>query len=445
VLKKEETFFALSTPMGRSATATVRINGGDALRVLLQLSKKKKTKIKHARNIVTNIYNKNNSLIDNVVVSYYKKPKSYTGEDLVEIHTHGNPIIINTLVRELCLLGVRIAEPGEFTKTAYLNGKIDLIQAESVLSLINSKSASGVNLSLNSISGSMTKELQKTRSSLIGALGLLEYELDISETENQDKTHSEVQKTLKKNLERINKFLSSGQAAKILTSGARIVICGEPNVGKSTLFNSIMKYERAIVTNIAGTTRDTIEEGLTLNKHSVVFVDTAGLRETDDVIERKGIQRTREEINNADIVISLFDSNKETHKNIKTKNNIRVLNKIDLLQNNSLKNLIKKNKGFLFVSAKNKKGLSKLLRKIEEKVSEITTKNNDFFLTSKRQERVLINIQNEIKPLVKNNEKNLELLAHHTTNAIGFFDNLLGKTSTDDVLDSVFSSFCVGK
>ena len=445
MLENKETFFALSTPMGRSATATIRINGEKALATLLQLSNKKKLDIKHAKNILVNIYNKNNDLIDNVVTTYYKKPKSYTGEDLIEIHTHGNPTIINTLSKELLELGVRPAEPGEFTKTAYLNGKMDLIQAESVLLLINSTSASGVNLSLNNVVGFATNELQKTKNNLISALGLLEYELDISETENQTTTTKNVHKTIHKTVKNVKRILSSGQASKILTSGARIVICGEPNTGKSTLFNALIKHERAIVTNIPGTTRDTIEEGLILNKNNVVLVDTAGLRPTKNLVEKKGIERTKDEIKNADIVLSLFDFTTKENKRKNNKNTLYIINKVDLLDSHSLNKLMKQNPGFVFISAKEKQGIDKLLLEIEKCVFKITAKNNSLFLTSKRQENVLFQIQSELEPLVTNNETNLELLAHHTKKAIGIFDNLLGKTTADDVLDSVFSGFCVGK
>lgn len=445
MLENKETFFALSTPMGRSATATIRINGEKALATLLQLSNKKKLDIKHAKNTLVNIYNKNNGLIDNVVTTYYKKPKSYTGEDLVEIHTHGNPTIINTLSKELLELGVRPAEPGEFTKTAYLNGKMDLIQAESVLLLINSTSALGVNLSLNNVTGFATNELQKTKNSLISALGLLEYELDISETENQTTTTKAVHKTIHKTVKNVKRILSSGQASKILTSGARIVICGEPNTGKSTLFNALIKHERAIVTDIPGTTRDTIEEGLVLNKNNLVLVDTAGLRSTKNLVEKKGIERTKNEIKNADIVLSLFDCTKTKNKRKNIKNTLHIINKVDLLDDHSLNKLMKQNPGFVFISAKEKQGIDKLLLEIENRVFKITAKNNNLFLTSKRQENVLYQIQSELEPLIVNNETNLELLAHHTKKAIGFFDNLLGKTTADDVLDSVFSGFCVGK
>ena len=445
MLTTRETFFALSTPIGRSATATIRISGENALTTLLQLSKRKEIDIKHAKSTLVSIYNKNNDLIDNTVSTYHKKPKSYTGEDLVEIHTHGNPTIINALSNELLEMGVRPAEPGEFTKTAYLNGKMDLVQAESVLFLINSTSASGVNLSLNNVAGFATNELQKTRKSLIIALGLLEYELDISETENQKTTTTKVHKALYRTSKNVKRFLSSGQASKILTTGARIVICGEPNTGKSTLFNALLKHERAIVTNIPGTTRDTIEEGLVINKNNVIFVDTAGLRETKNPVEQKGIERTRDEIKSADIVLSLFDSIKKQHKDKNNKKVIHVLNKIDLLDKNSLKKIKDKNSGLVFISAKKKQGLSDLLLKIENLVFQITQKNNNLFITSKRQEDVLLQIQSELEPLIKTKEKNLELLAHHTKKAVGFFDNLLGKTTTDDVLDSVFSGFCVGK
>ena len=443
--ESKETFFALSTPVGRSATATIRISGEVALAALLQLSKKEIKEIKHSKTFVTDIYSKNNCLIDNVIAVYYKNPKSYTGEDLVEIHTHGNPIIVNALSRELSLMGIRIAEPGEFTKTAFCNKKLDLIQAESILTLINSKSSAGVSLSLNSASGSLTAFLKNTRKELVFASSLLEYELDVSEIDNQKKTQEAVQKTLVKTLRKTEKLLSSGQSSRLLVSGARIVICGKPNVGKSTLFNSILKHNRSIVTSLAGTTRDTVEENLILNNQSVVFIDTAGIRDTKNIVERKGIERTNEEIDSADIVLFMVDANETKPPKDIIKNAIVIYNKIDLLQKSQLRVLKTNSKNSFFVSAKNKTGINKLLSKIEKTLFKTHIKDNDLFLTSSRQEQALYNIKKEIKPLVYNKEKNLELLAHHTTNAIGFFDNLLGKTSTDDILENVFSSFCVGK
>ena len=253
--KKEHTYFGLSTPLGRSATATIRISGYKSKAVLNKITAGKLRKPKHKKSSVVDIYNKNNGLIDNAVITFFEAPNSYTGDDLVEIHTHGNPIIIDMLYNTLFDLGLRLAEPGEFTRTAYLNNKIDLIQAESVLSLINSNTIEGVGLSLKNVTGSLSKKTTQMRSDIINTLGLVEYELDISETDNQQDTITQTQKNIKNLLLKTKELISTAKYARIKTIGAQVVIYGKPNVGKSTLFNSLLNFERSIVTNIKGTTR----------------------------------------------------------------------------------------------------------------------------------------------------------------------------------------------
>ena len=441
--KKENTYFGLSTPMGRSATATIRISGKKAKEALQRLSSRKLKNPKHRMSVVLNIYNKNNSLIDNVLVSFFESPNSYTGDDLVEIHTHGNPIIVNRVYEALLDFGLRIADPGEFTRAAYLNNKIDLVQAEGVLSLINANTKEGVSLSLNNISGSLSTKTKKMRKDIISALGFVEYELDISEVDTQKDTTLKTHKTIKTILLETKELISTAKYARIKTVGARVVIYGEPNVGKSTLFNSLLNYERSIVTNISGTTRDTIEETSTVGSHSVVFIDTAGIRTTNDPVEKLGIVRTQEKIIEADLSIKIITKIPKTSK-AKSKNNITVLNKIDLLSDNELTN-IKNNKNIICVSAKHKTGLPLLLKRINKKLSLDALNKSENQITSIRQEKSLKKIQRELKKALKNKEENLEIIAHHLGVAIKEFDSFLGKTSPDDILESVFSNFCVGK
>ena len=440
---KEDTYFGLSTPLGRSATATIRISGKKVKQTLNKLTSGKLKKPKHRKSVVLDIFCKNNNLIDNVVMSFFEGPNSYTGEDLAEVHTHGNPIIVDSVYNTLLDFGLRIAEPGEFTRAAYLNNKIDLIQAESVLSVINANSKEGVNLSLNNISGSLSTKTSQMKADLINALGFVEYELDISETDTQNETINRTHSSIKTLLLDTEKLISTSKYARIKTVGARVVIYGKPNVGKSTLFNSLLNYERSIVTNIAGTTRDTIEETSTIGNHSVVFVDTAGIRETEDPIEKLGVSRTQEKIKEADLSIQIITKTHKTYKT-ETKNNLVVLNKTDLLNNNEL-NKLKKNKNIICVSAKNKTGLSNLLKKINQKLNQENQNKNENQITSIRQEHSLKKIQKELKEVLKNKEKNLEIIAHRLGAAIKEFDSLLGKTSPDDILESVFSNFCVGK
>ena len=441
--KKENTFFGLSTPLGKSATATIRISGEKTKTVLHRLTSGKIQNPKHRKSTVLNIYNKNNNLIDNAVVVFFEGPNSYTGDDLVEIHTHGNPIIINSVYNALLDFGLRIADPGEFTRSAYINNKIDLIQAESVLSLINSNTKEGVNLSLNNISGTLSAKTVQMRTDIINALGFVEYELDISETDTQKNTIVKTHKSIKELLLETKELISTAKYARLKTVGAHVVIYGKPNVGKSTLFNALLNYERSIVTDIAGTTRDTIEERSTVGNHSVVFIDTAGIRVTNNPIEKLGVVRAQEKIKEADLSIQIITKPTEM-ETVKTKNKLTVLNKTDLLNEAQL-NKLKTNKNIIFVSAKNKSGLSALLKNINQKLDLKTKNKNEYQITSLRQEQSLKKIQEELEEILENKEKNLEIIAHHLDNAIKEFDNFLGKTSPDDILESVFSNFCVGK
>ena len=441
---KQETYFALSTPAGRSATATIRMSGPNSKNTILRLFKNKNKNLKPGFNHVVSLYNKNNDLIDKCVVVFYKNPKSFTGDDMVEIHTHGNPIIIDIVSKELLDLGVRYAEAGEFTRAALLNNKIDLIQAESLLSLINAKSTTGVQISNTNLTGSLTKRFKKMRELLIKTLGLLEYELDISETENQKEISNQALKSLRKIHKKANILISSTTSARINIDGARIVIYGEPNVGKSSIFNALLAYKRSIVTEIAGTTRDSIQERLNIGKHNAVLIDTAGIRNTKDKVEQLGIDRTNEEIKSADILLHIVDANKNADYK-KHKNQITVLNKIDLLSEDQESGLKNTNTKAVFVSAKDKNGINLLIERIEKKLTTITNHNQKEHITSPRQEQILIKVNKTILPIIKHQETNIEIIAHHTKEAINHFNHLLGKTNVDDILDEIFSNFCVGK
>ena len=443
-MDNQETYFALSTPSGRSATATIRISGPNSKSTTLKFFKNKNKNLRPRLNYVVPLYNKNNDLIDTCVVVYYKKPKSFTGDDMVEIHTHGNPVIVETISKELLTLNVRPAEPGEFTRAALLNNKIDLIQAESLLSLINAKTVAGVRISNTNLGGVLTKRFRKMRELLIKTLSLLEYELDISETENEKEISSQALNSLIKIHKKANSLISSTTSARVNIDGARIVIFGKPNVGKSSIFNALLTYKRSIVTEIAGTTRDSIQERLNIGKHNTVLIDTAGIRNTKDKIEQLGIDRSNEEMKSADVLLHIIDNTKNAD-NKKQKNQITVLNKIDLLPKDKIKAIKNTETKTVFVSAKDKTGINLLIEKIEKKLSVITNYSQSEHITSLRQEQLLIKVNKTILPIIKDKEANIEIIAHHTKEAINHFDNLLGKTSADDILDEIFSDFCVGK
>ena len=442
---QQDTVYALSSHPGRSAISVIRITGEGAFLIIEKITKNKIKKIKHKTSYPCPIYNINNKLIDKAVFTFYCSPNSYTGENLVEITTHGNPIIVSSLFNTLKDLGLRLANPGEFTSRAYQNKKIDLVQAESTLSVINAKSKAGVQSSLRGVIGKLSNKLKKTKQLLVLSLAELEYELDISETDNNKSVINRAEKNIKKTILEMEKLINTHNKASILTDGARVVIVGAPNVGKSTLLNSLIDKEKAIVTEIPGTTRDTIESLTYFSNYPVLLVDTAGIRETDDTIESIGIEKTKQEILSADIIYNI-QSRKRPNQKTNSKKTIKIYNKSDLMEKNEILELQAKNPNCLIVSAKNKTGLNKLKSRTE-RILKLKTKSSDsIFLSSKRQQTALTrSIQHLKSALQEESMCELEIVAYNLRQALNEFDWVLGKTTTDDILNSVFSNFCVGK
>ena len=442
---QQDTVYALSTPPGRSAISVIRITGKSAFLIIEKITKNKIKKIKHQTSYPCSIYNINNNLIDKAVLTFYCSPNSYTGENLVEITTHGNPIIVNSLFNTLKDLGLRLANPGEFTSRAYQNKKIDLVQAESTLSVINAKSKTGVQSSLQGVIGRLSNKLEKTKQLLVLSLGELEYELDISETDNNKSVINRAKKNIKKTIFEMERLIKTHNKASILTDGAKVVIVGAPNVGKSTLLNALINKEKAIVTEIPGTTRDTIESLTYFSNYPVLLLDTAGIRETDDTIESIGIEKTKQEIISADIIYNI-QSRKRPNQETDSKKTIKIYNKSDLMEKNEILELQTKNPNCLIVSAKNKTGLNELKSRTE-RILKLKTKSSDsIFLSSKRQQAALTrSVQHLKNALLEESLCEIEIIAYNLRQALNEFDWVLGKTTTDDILESVFSNFCVGK
>ena len=442
---QRDTVYALSSSPGRSALSIIRITGENAFFVLEKITKIKKKKIKHQTSFPCSIFNINNELIDTAVTTFYCSPNSYTGEDLVEITTHGNPIIIDRLFNTLKNVGLRLANPGEFTSRAYHNKKIDLIQAESTLSVINAKSKAGVQSSLKGVIGKLSNKLEEVRKLLVLSLAELEYELDISETNNNKNVINRAERTIKKTILDMENLIKTHNKSSIITDGARVVIVGAPNVGKSTLLNALIGDERAIITDIPGTTRDTIEVLTYFSNYPVILLDTAGIRETSDKIERMGIKKTKQEIMSADIVYNI-QSKEKTNYVTDEKKTIKIYNKSDLMEKKEILELQTKKPNCLIVSAKNKTGLDKLKSRTENLLKIKTKSRDSLFLSSKRQQTALIkSVEHLKKALTKESLFELEIIAHNLRLALSEFDWVLGKTTTDEILQSVFSNFCVGK
>ena len=443
---QQDTIFALSSAPGRSAVSVIRITGKMAFFIAEKLTKNKTRKIKHRTSYPCSIYNINNDLIDKVVLTFYCSPNSYTGENLVEITTHGNPIIIDSVFNAFKDLGLRLANPGEFTSRAYHNKKIDLVQAESTLSIINAKSRAGVQSSLKGVLGKLSSKLEKIKQSLVFSLSELEYELDISETNNNINVIKEAEKNINNTVFEMEKLIKTHEKASILNDGARVVIIGEPNAGKSTLLNALIGEERAIVTDTPGTTRDTIESLTYFSNFPVLLLDTAGIRKTKNKIEKIGIERTKQEVFSADIVYNIQPHNTNKNTSTNTKKTIKIYNKSDLMTKEEISELQKKEPNCVIISAKEKTGLNQLKQKTEKFLKLRTNSGETLFLSSKRQQAALTKSAKHLKDaLTKESLHELEIIAHNLRLALNEFDWVLGKTTTDDILESVFSNFCVGK
>ena len=399
----------------------------------------------------------NGEIVDEVLVSYFKEPYSYTTENMCEINTHGGNLIVRKIL-EICLkYGANMAEPGEFTKRAFLNGRIDLLQAESVIDVINSKSEKELKTSINQLEGKLSKEIAKIKNQIMEVMVNVEVDIDYPEYDLDEVTGYQICEMLEIVINELKRLENSFDNGKVLKEGVKTAIIGRPNAGKSSLLNLILDEERAIVTEIEGTTRDTIEEFVNVEGVPLKLIDTAGIREAKDEVERIGIAKSMEIAKNADLVIAIFDSSKELTKEdleildiIKDKVAIVVLNKMDLDQKisentyeicNSCKNIIK-------MSTLEEKGLQELYDKISEMfgLEEINV-DNDVIITNLRHKNLIskaLDNANKAKDALNNNMP-LDIIAIFLREILEDLGNITGDVVTDDIIDEIFSKFCLGK
>jgi tRNA modification GTPase len=436
------TIVSQATPMGHSSIAVVRLSGSRSFEFTESLSGVKKSR-KHHDVVLLPIKNKDGEKIDSGVFTFFSKPNSYTGEEVVEISCHGNPFIVEMIIEHSIFLGARLAEPGEYTKRAFLNGKLSLSQAESVSLLISSRSRSSAVQNTKNIEGGASKKVKHIKNYLIKTLSTIEYELDVSEKDEVSKTTSvKLSKLLKNNIIDCKNLLGSFGAGTAYSTGFRVVIVGRPNVGKSTLMNAMLGLSRSIVSEQAGTTRDSISHNLIIGGVPITLVDTAGVRETQNKIEIKGVKRTKAEIDRGDIVISLFTGDIQPIENIELKNKINVFTKTDIHNHKNV------DTSAVFVSAVTGLGLNALKKSIKKNIMGLTSYTGDTFINTERQRLAIHScLESTTSALSAITKKPplFEIAAHESRLAINSLESFLGETTTDEILDSVFSDFCVGK
>ena len=436
------TIVSQATPMGHSSIAVVRLSGSRSFEFTESLSGVRGPR-KHHEIILLPIKNKEGEKIDSGIFTFFSKPNSYTGEEVVEISCHGNPFIVEMIIEHSVFLGARLAEPGEYTKRAFLNNKLTLSQAESVSLLISSRSKESAVQNNKNIEGGASKKVKDIKKSLMKTLSIIEYELDVSEKDEVSlKTSKELSMLLKNNILQCESLLGSFSAGTAYSTGFRVVIVGRPNVGKSTLMNAMLGQGRSIVSEQAGTTRDSISHNLIIGGIPITLVDTAGVRGAKNKIEAEGIRKTGAEIDRSDIVLSLFTTGAQPVENIELKNKINVFTKCDIHKHESVDSSI------LSVSAITGLGLNALKKSIKHNLLGLASHTGDAFINTERQKltvRSCLESTTSALGAITKNPPLFEIAAHESRLAINSLESFLGETTTDEILDGVFSDFCVGK
>ncbi len=396
-------------------------------------------------------------IIDEVLVSYFKAPKSYTTENMCEINSHGGNIVVKRIL-ELCLKnGADLAEPGEFTKRAFLNGRIDLVQAESVIDVINAKSEKEAKAGMKQLEGVLSKEITDIKQEIMNVMVNIEVAIDYPEYDVEDVTNNQIMNMLDNVQEKLMRLEKTFDNGKIVKEGIKTAIIGRPNAGKSSLLNAILREDRAIVTEYEGTTRDTIEEFVTINGIPLKLIDTAGIRNAKDEVEKIGIAKSREIANSADLVIAIFDASKKLEEEdieilelAKNKKSIIILNKIDLESkiNDNDKRLREASDCIIKISALNHTGLDKLYEEITNlfHLNEINL-DNDVVITNIRHKNLITKASESVKKTKENVKKEmpLDMIAIFIRDILENLGNITGEIVTDDIIDEIFAKFCLGK
>lgn len=463
----QETIVALASPSGTGAIAVIRISGKDAISIAEQVFQsvsgksisQQKTHTIHLGHIVDE-----GKVYDQVLLSIFKNPHSYTGEDVIEISCHGSTFIQQQIIQLLLRKGCKMAQAGEFTLRAFLNGKLDLSQAEAVADLIASDNEASHQIAMQQMRGGFSNEIAKLRAELLNFASLIELELDFAEEDVEFADRTQFKELLNRIEFVLKRLIDSFAVGNVIKNGIPVAIVGEPNVGKSTLLNALLNEERAIVSDIAGTTRDTIEDELVINGIGFRFIDTAGIRDTKDVVESIGIKKTFEKIEQAQVVIYLFDSLKfqvsgseyiaeiEKVKNkYPLKSIVIVINKVDLISQDEVSSMSQKLEALnlkpILMSAKEKQGIDELKNLLLSFVNTGALRNNETIITNSRHYDSLIKALEEIQKVSfgLNSELSSDLMAIDIKQALYYFGEITGEVTNDELLGNIFANFCIGK
>lgn len=453
------TIAAISTAPGNAGIGIIRLSGDDCFKILQKIFKpKNKGEIKGYTIKYGNIVkSENDEIIDEVLVSYFVAPKSYTKENMCEINSHGGIVVENQILEECLKNGAVLAEPGEFTKRAFMNGRIDLSQAEAVIDIINSKTEKEMMVAQRHLEGSLSKKIKYIQGEILNLMADIEASIDYPEYDIEETTNKKINDTLNSVEEKLLKLKNSFENGKILKEGIKTAIIGKPNVGKSSLLNLILGENRAIVSDIEGTTRDTIEEYINIKGIPLKIVDTAGIRKTNDEVEKIGVERSINNISNAELIIALFDDSRTFDDQdqkildlIEGKKTIILINKIDLG-----KNLIKENEklkkfknNIIEFSTINETGLDKLYNKIEElfKLNELDCENTEIITNNRHKQQILYALEDVAK-----GRESLETHMPVDITAICLKDilerlaEITGENVSEDIINEIFKKFCLGK
>lgn len=450
----DDTIVALATAQGLSAIAVIRLSGKDCIAITQKVFRGKQLESQPSHTLHFGILHDGERAIDEVLISLFKEPNSFTKENAVEISCHGSPVIVKEIIKALLKNGARLAEPGEFTKRAFLNGRFDLAQAEAVADLINAETDNARQAALNQMRGGFSKGIQHLREELIHFASLIELELDFGEEDVEFAQRDDLRKLILKIQGYLKALIQSFDQGNVIKNGVPTVIAGKPNAGKSTLLNTLLNEEKAIVSDIAGTTRDVIEDEMELGGVVFRFIDTAGLRETTDTIEALGVERTRDRMKKASLILYLFDLGVTSDEEIKSEEDhlkslgipyLKVGNKQDKIDVSRAKQL--EEEGFILISASHKKGIEELKAKILSLFNVNTVKQGDVLVTNLRHYQNLLQTNESLQRVLDGMSNNVtgDFLAMDIRQSLHYLGEITGQITTDDLLENIFSKFCIGK